>query len=267
MPIPKKSLGQNFLMHARIAERMVHASGIGEGSTVLEIGPGTGMLTRALFDTVPEVKVVAVEADESLIAGLEEKFSSELQTGRLTLIYADVRNFDPGSISGDYGIVANIPYYITGEILRQFLGAKHKPQSMTVLVQREVAARVARGPKESILSLSVKVYGTPKYCFTVPRGAFFPAPNVDSAVLSIQNIDQNVFGTGTADQKAEIQFFEMIKAGFGQKRKKLSKNLELLYSREKIEAAFETLKINPDTRSEDLALADWKNLLQLFTTQ
>lgn len=251
----KKSLGQNFLMHPQTAERIVVASGVGESSTVLEVGPGTGMLTRALLARVH--KVIAVEADHTLLAELGETFAEEIGTGRLELVSGDIRSFDTATIPGEYSVVANIPYYITGEIIRQFLTSTHKPASMTLLVQKEVAVRIARDSKESLLSLSVKAFGTPKYCFTVPRGAFRPAPNVDSAVLSIESIQKDAFSS-PEDEKV---FFEMLRAGFSQKRKRLAKNLEQLYPSESIVRAFRALNLSPNVRSEDIGEDTWRLLV------
>ncbi len=256
----KKSLGQNFLMHAQTAERTVAAAGVTDTDTVLEIGPGTGMLTRALLEKAG--KVIAVEADHTLVEGLLETFAHHIATGKLVIISGDVRSFDTNTVRGDYKLVANIPYYITGEIIRQFLTTDHKPTSMTLLVQKEVAVRIAREKKESLLSLSVKAFGTPKYCFTVPRGAFRPAPNVDSAVLSIEHICSDAFTSPAAEQA----FFEILRAGFSQKRKRLAKNLEQLYAPTTIAHAFTALDLSPNTRSEDLGVETWRALVPLLTT-
>ena len=246
--------GQNFLMHARIAERIVLAANVGPNDTVLEIGPGTGMLTKPLLAAAG--KVVAVEADGALLEGLKNSFSAQITGGKLQLAHADIREFDSETIMEPYHVVANIPYYITGEIIRSFLTAKHKPLSMTLLVQKEVAVRIARAKKESLLSLSVKVYGTPSYCFTVPRGAFFPSPNVDSAVITIQNINQDAF----LDIDAENQFFLLIRAGFAHKRKQLANNLEEYFTKESIKHGFDEAKIGAQLRPEDLTLEQWKIL-------
>lgn len=247
----KKSLGQNFLMHRQTGERIVVAASLPRDATVLEIGPGTGMLTRALLAQVQ--KVVAVEADNSLVTTLEETFASEIGKGRLELISADVRSYDPSTLEGDYHVVANIPYYITGEIIRQFLTSEHQPRSMTLLVQKEVAIRIARSKKESLLSLSVKVYGTPSYCFTVPRGAFIPAPNVDSAVLHIRNINRDSFAMPSDEER----FFSVIRAGFAHKRKRLAKNLEEYWGKEERHAAFAAAGLSENVRAEDLSLPEW----------
>lgn len=248
---PKKALGQNFLLHAQTAERIANASGISKDDTVLEIGPGTGKLTRALL--LRAKRVIAIEADAELIPTLTETFKKEIAEGALTLIRGDVRTFDPASLQKSYHLVANIPYYITGEIIRQFLTTPRQPQSITVLVQKEVAERIARAKKESLLSLSVKAYGTPKYQFTVPRGAFFPAPSVDSAVLSIQNLSKKAF----TDEKEEVHFFSVLHAGFAHKRKLLARNLESVASEEKIIAVFEEIGIPKKARAEDLSVSTW----------
>lgn len=250
---PKKSLGQNFLMHARIAERIVMVSQTSSDDTVLEIGPGTGLLTRALL--AKAARVVAVEADQELIAPLQEKFAHEIAAGRLELVHADIRAFKPGTINESYRLVANIPYYITGEILRMFLTADAKPSSMTLLVQKEVAERIARTKKESLLSLSVKAYGTPAYEFTVPRGAFRPAPSVDSAVLSVSNIKSPF-----TSQKEEGRFFDILRAGFAHKRKLLIRNLEEVAAPETLIQAFEAAELPEKSRAEDVPLSAWRSL-------
>lgn len=247
----KKSLGQNFLMHQQTADRIAVVAKV-EGKTVLEIGPGTGMLTRALLSRAK--RVIAVEADADLVARLSEEFAEEIRTGALTLIHNDIRKFDPASIGESYMLTANIPYYITGEIIRQFLTTREKPSSMTLLVQKEVAVRIAREKKESLLSLSVKVYGTPIYEFTVPRGAFIPAPKVDSAVLSVRDI-RNSWLPGE-----EERFFKVLRAGFAHKRKLLVKNLEVVAPREAIMKAMHELSIPQKTRAEDLSLDLWREL-------
>lgn len=246
MPRAKKSLGQNFLMHARIAERIALSAKLTREDTAFEIGPGTGMLTRELLKLAG--RVIALEADEELVKTLKDEFSDEIAAQRLTLIHGDIRTFDIGTLPKGYALVANIPYYLTGEIFRMFLEAPNQPSSMTLLVQKEVAERVTRSKKESLLSLSIRAYGTPSYEFTVPRGAFVPAPNVDSAVITIRDISRKHFN----DAVEEKRFFELIRAGFAHKRKFVRKNL--------IESGLDAGDIPEKARAEDLPLSTWLTL-------
>jgi 16S rRNA (adenine1518-N6/adenine1519-N6)-dimethyltransferase len=243
MTFAKKSLGQNFLMHARIAERIADTAKLAPDAVVLEIGPGTGMLTRELLKKVK--KVIAVEADYELFEKLQNDFGDEVAEGKLELVHSDIRVFNISSLPRGYALVANIPYYLTGEIFRLFLESENQPSSITLLVQKEVAERIARDKKESILSLSVKAYGTPKYEFTVKRGAFKPAPKVDSAVLTIRDISREKFIT----KREEELFFKLIHAGFAHKRKFVRKNLA--------DIGLPSGDIPEKARAEDVSLTMW----------
>jgi len=245
---PKKSLGQNFLMHARIAERIALVAQLSPDSLVFEIGPGTGMLTRELLKKAK--KVIALEADQELFNKLQEDFKEEIQNARLELIQGDIRAFAIDSLPRGYVLVANIPYYLTGEIFRMFLSSSNQPCSMTLLVQKEVADRIALSKKESTLSLSVKAYGTPKREFIVPRGAFVPAPNVDSAVLRISDISRK----NLPSREIEERFFSLVHAGFAHKRKFVRKNLT--------EAGLPAGDIGEKARAEDLPLSVWLALAE-----
>jgi len=256
MILAKKSLGQNFLKNGAIINEIVKVVQVAEMDTVLEIGPGQGVLTEALLAT--GATVIAVEKDDRLIDVLNEKFSDYISRGLFKLIHGDIldcskSDFEQWGIrEGKYKIVANIPYYITGQILRQFLERDCQPALMVLMVQKEVAERIiTRDGKESILSVSVKAYGEPKYIRTVARGNFQPAPNVDSAVLLINNISKNYF-----DSISENRFFEIIKKGFGQKRKMLKGNLGLT------EEILVNSGISPKARAEELNLTQWKNLIK-----
>ena len=247
----RKSLGQNFLMHTRIAERIANAASASwrtsPDAVVFEIGPGTGMLTRELLQRAG--KVIAIEADNELFEKLQHDFADEIVSGKFELMHGDIRSFDISSLPRGYALVANIPYYLTGEIFRMFLESENQPSAMTLLVQKEVAQRIARSEKGSVLSLSVKAYGTPKYEFTVPRGAFKPAPNVDSAVLTVRAISRKNFHT-----KAEEElFFKLIHAGFAHKRKFVRKNLT--------DAGLLAGDITEKARAEDLSISDWLDLM------
>lgn len=249
-------LGQHFLNAPWAARSLIESLKAQPDETVLEIGPGKGALTKELLTA--RNRVVAIEKDEALAEILRSTFSEHVAGGRLTLIEGDVRNFNPAEhIIGPYVLAANIPYYITGEIIRQFLEAPRQPRAMALLIQKEVAERiVARDGKESILSLSVKAFGTPRLVAKVPKGCFNPPPSVDSAILLVDAISRDFF----ADVD-EPHFFRIVKAGFASKRKKLLNNLGS-FGAEKAQAAFVASGLSENVRAEDLVLAQWRNLAQ-----
>lgn len=257
----KKHLGQHFLHEKGVLTKIRDAANPFMNEIVLEIGPGTGALTATLLPFVG--KLIAIEKDSDLIPVLEERFEKEIAQGKLELLEEDVMNFNPELLSfykeHDYKLVANIPYYITGAIIEKFLSTAFQPTQMVLLIQKEVAERiVARDGKESILSIAVKAYGTPKIIAKVPPGAFTPPPTVDSAILSIEGITRDFFKD--AD---ETLFFTILKGVFGQKRKQIGGTLgEVLGDKEKALAALEKSAISPKTRPEDMTLAQWKTLTQ-----
>lgn len=259
--VAKKSLGQHFLTSKSALEKIVAAGDINANDIVVEAGPGQGVLTEPLL--AASGKVIAIEKDRELVAELRKTFSRDIEGFRLDLKEGDVLDFDPAIISTykkdlTYKVVANIPYYITNAIIRLFLEAKHQPERMVLLIQKEVAERIlARDGKESILSIAVKAYGTPKIAAKVPAGAFNPPPKVDSAILVIDTISKKLF-----EHIDEKQFFKTVRAGFAHKRKRLAGNLTALYEKEAILKAFHKLKFLPDTRAEDITLSDWKKLVQ-----
>lgn len=254
----KKSLGQNFLISGRIVEAIAMAGNLSNRDTVLEIGPGKGVLTKALLAS--GAQVIAIEKDDRLIPVLTEEFKKDIAEKRLTLIHGDVMDIDidksTENIGDAYKIIANIPYYITGALVRKFLSAHKKPSAMILMVQKEVATRIlAHDKKESILSIAVKAYATPTLVMNVARGNFFPIPNVDSAVLKLEAI-HDPFGNAATEKR----FFEIVRAGFAQKRKKLSSNLEKVMSREDIVAKFTELGLEKNVRAEDVPLTMWISL-------
>jgi len=262
MILKKKSLGQHFLRSPKIISDIVLTGNINENDTVLEIGPGEGVLTSELLKT--KAKIISIEKDDRLIPILQKKFTKEITSKKLDLIHDDILNIDIKgmlfNINDQYKVVANIPYYITGQIIRIFLEEKNKPESITLLIQKEVAERiVAKDGKESLLSLSVKAYGEPKYIRTVGRGAFNPPPTVDSAVLNIENISSSKF-EGVSDKL----FFKILHAGFAHKRKQLLPNLTSLYEKESLTKAFEKCDLNLKSRAEDLTLETWIKLCKIL---
>lgn len=251
----KKSLGQNFLTSSKIAEEIADAAEINDNDIVLEIGPGKGMLTKELLKQ--SKKVVAVEKDTELIPRLEETFHNKIERGQLTLIKGDALQVELPPFTK---VVANIPYYITGELTRFFLSRSVQPETIVFLVQKEVADRIARDTKESILSLSVKVYGEPKYVQTVKAQYFNPKPKVDSAILRISNINREFF----QNKEEEGMFFNVIKKGFGQKRKMLLNNLDSFAEKDGLVKMFHDCGINIKARAETLAKEDFMCLVRIL---
>ena len=261
----KKSLGQNFLKSKPALNMMCSAGEVNEKDIILEIGPGKGALTEKLLKKVE--KVIAVEKDRGLVIFLIEKFKNEIENGKLELIEGDILGFNIVDYllpTTSYKLIANIPYNITGAILKKFLAgdppADGQPTKMVLLVQKEVAERiVARDGKESILSLSVKAYGEPKYIMKVSKRFFSPQPKVDSAIIVINNISRKKFA-GVSEKK----FFEVVRAGFAHKRKVLIKNLEVGLPdirksdfRNILERVFEELGTDKKARAENVPIEKW----------
>src|SRR5687768_2859316 len=187
---PRKSLGQHFLKDRTVPPRIAETAGVQASDCIIEVGPGEGVLTEEVARRLDSNmgQLVAAELDNNLIPILQARFAGAVFP-HVTVIHADVLEVLPGDLSGGrpYKLVANLPYYITSAILRHFLEAAHKPKSLTVMVQREVAERmVAKPPNMSLLALSVQYYGRPSIAFRVPPGAFRPPPRVDSAVVHIE---------------------------------------------------------------------------------
>ena len=279
---PKKSFGQNFLTSTAARAAIVSAGHIQTGESILEIGPGKGFLTEALL--LAGAQVTAVELDLELVSFLKEKFNTE-SFKQIQILHADILKYDISALPDKYKLIANIPYYITGAIIERFLSATHKPSLMVVLVQREVAERiVARDSKESILSIAVKVYGEPQIVTRVSAGSFYPKPKVDSAVLSIANINNDFFDSFTDSQRAEQLFFKILKGGFQYKRKYLISNLIKILNNM---LSNETLTIDPAktvqiqniliqtlkdiglderARAENVTIEGWKHIFSAIYT-
>ena len=256
----KKSLGQHFLKSKTALKSMVESSATNQNDVIVEIGPGEGVLTSELLKIAG--KVISIEKDHRLIPILEEKFKEEIKSGKLEILEKDILEFDPKILDSKYKVVANIPYYITGQILRMFLESDFQPESMTLLVQKEVAERiVARDGKENLLSLSVKVFGKPVLVRTVGKGAFSPSPNVDSAILYIKDISKE----NLKNLDSEM-FFSVIHAGFAHKRKQLLPNLASLYSKEKLIETFKICDIDSRSRAEDISLLTWIRLCNIIVS-
>jgi len=217
------------------------------------VGPGTGILTKEILSR--GARVIAIEADPRAITSLEETFAAEIASNQLVIHHHDARTLNPadfGVTDHQYKVVSNIPYYISGSLFRSFLDTDCQPADLVFLIQKEVAQRIARDSKESLLSLSVKVFGTPSYICTVKRGHFNPPPKVDSAVVAVTNINRDAFASIT-----RAKLFAVLHLGFGQKRKQLLGNLSKEYNRANVAAVFTDLNIPLDVRAEDVAPLTW----------
>lgn len=245
----KKSLGQHFLTSTRALDVIVEAGDIKGTDTILEIGPGKGVLTKRLLEKAS--RVIAVEKDDELF----ENLKTQIKDPKLELVHKDILEFDPPKTP--YKLIANIPYNITGAILEKFLSCDNQPERLVLLVQKEVAERiVARDDKESILSISVKIYGNPKYIEKVLAGSFSPAPRVDSAIILISEISK-----GRLSGIDEAKFFQFLKAGFASKRKKLSSNLFKVAPKGRVLEVFQELGLDENLRAEDLKATDWVRII------
>ena len=254
----KKSLGQNFLICPWVASKMVKSAELKEGEVVVEIGPGRGALTKKLLES--GAKVLAIEKDKELCQVLNKKFEKEIKAGQLEIVEADVLEL---VISGffdkmqNYKLIANIPYYITGAILKTFLSLKNKPKTIVLLVQKEVAERIVSA-KGSVLSLSVKFYGSAQKLFNVSKKCFKPQPKVDSAVIKIDIFKNN------ENLGIEKEFFKVLHAAFKQKRKKLINNLKAVLPEERLKDFFEKHELDKNIRAEDLDIERFVEIAKLL---
>lgn len=256
---PHKGLGQNFLSDDTVLSGIADAAGIPEHASVLEVGPGLGSLTRHLAERAE--RVVAVELDKDLVPVLRKEFGD---CGNVEIVQGDILEFAPDKYftDGDYYVAANIPYYITSAVIRHLLEGKARPKRLALTVQKEVAERICAEPgKLSLLALSVQVYGKADMPMIIPAAAFYPEPNVDSAVVRIELFDEPAIPPQDMDR-----FFALAKAGFGQKRKtlrnSLSSNLHL--SGADTEALLQKAGIDPKQRAETLTIGEWKALMEVF---
>lgn len=264
---PKKSLGQHFLRDPHHLERIADAADLSPDDVVLEVGPGTGTLTSVLLARAG--LVIAVEIDPRLVAYLQEHFARE---PRLKVVHADILNVDPGRLvaqeAGEgtrYKVIANLPYYITSAVLRHLLEAPSPPALLVVTVQEEVARRVcASPPNMNLLAVSVQFYGEPRIVHRIPRGAFYPVPEVNSAVVRV-----DVSPVPRVDVPDRETFFRVVKAGFGQRRKQLRNALAagLSLPRPAVDALLARAEIDPRRRAETLTLQEWARLAWALANQ
>jgi 16S rRNA (adenine1518-N6/adenine1519-N6)-dimethyltransferase len=254
---PSKGLGQNFLQDNHALQEIVSVAHILPTDDILEIGPGLGNLTRYLALTAHHI--TAVELDKNLFPALESVLAPYKN---IRLVQGDILKLNPADLMNtpDYLVVANIPYYITSAVIRHLLESQGHPRRLVLTMQEEVAMRICAKPgKMSLLALSVQVYGIPEIVAYIPAEAFFPAPKVDSAVLRVEILPEPLISLALLDK-----FFQMIKAGFSQKRKTLRNSLSggLGIASTEAERMLTGVGIDPMRRAETLSLQEWRTLCE-----
>ena len=251
---PKKSLGQHWLKDPEILADIAEAAELTSGDVVLEIGPGLGTLTSRLLARANSVTAVEFDAD------LARKLPGQFPGKKLTVVNQDILQFDLNQLPKNYKVVANVPYYITSKIVEKLMTAENKPSIAVLLVQKEVAERIAaEAGNMSILSVSVQIFAEAELDIEVPRQFFTPPPKVDSQVVVLRTRNNPLITP--EDQR---DFFRIVKSGFSAKRKKLRSSLSggLGIDKGVAEELLKNAGISPDARAEDLAIDDWKKLLK-----
>ena len=281
----KRSMGQNFLVDAKVLGKIVATANLKSSDTVVEVGSGLGVLTEELVKKAS--RVIAIEKDDKLAEILEMRIEKLGLKEKTNIIIADVLNIVDTHFSflkTQYKLVANIPYNITSILIRKFLEAENPPSEMFLMVQKEVAERICAGPgKMSLLSVSVQFYAEPEIISIVKNTSFFPTPKVDSAIVRIKikrdflasssQISRrslsplatsacnrrNLTGTGKIDNRS---FFRLVKFGFTSKRKTLENNLAagLRISKKEASGIIKSVGLKEKVRAEELSVEEWKDL-------
>ena len=251
---PRKRFSQSFLVDRRLPEHIARAADLGPGDEVLEIGPGLGILTRAL--AARTARVVAVELDRDLAAALPKLVPLNVQ-----IVAEDALRFAPAEhFAGPYKLVANLPYHITSPVILRYLDLPRRPARLVVMVQKEVAERIAAGNgQRSYLAVAVQAVAAVRIVRIVPPGAFFPRPKVDSAVIRLDPLDRPL-----VDDEHRAGFLKLVQAGFAQPRKQLANSLAQGLGVPKADAVALLARagIAPDRRPQDLELGEWRALFE-----
>jgi 16S rRNA (adenine1518-N6/adenine1519-N6)-dimethyltransferase len=257
MPGPIKSLGQHWLRDRDVLAHIADCANLNENDTVLEIGPGLGTLTSELLRRCK--KVVAVEFDTELARKLPAQFPGK----NLEVIQSDILSFDLSMLPAEYKVVANVPYYITSKIVQLLMTAENKPSTAVLLVQKEVAERLAAEPGNmSILAVSAQLFAEVSLGDVIPAALFMPPPKVDSEVVILKTRAQSFLS-----DIAEKDFFRVVKAGFSAKRKMLRSSLSggLSITKDQAETYLNAADISPNARAESLSLEQWVELTRIVT--
>lgn len=266
---PRRSLGQNFMVHPKAPTRIVREAEVSPPHTVLEVGAGVGTLTVLLAEQAG--RVLAVETDPHLIPVLKEEMAGYTN---VEIVHGDILELDPADLLDaspcsdapelwgprldEYLVVANLPYYITSAVIQHLLEAAVRPARMVFTVQYEVAKRmIAASGKMSVLSVAMHFYGEPRILFKLTRGAFYPMPNVDSAVVRL-----DIYEHPPIDVTDVALFFDIVRAGFAQRRKQLRNTLAstLHLDPHQVERAFEDVQVSHTRRAESLSMAEWEQV-------
>lgn len=252
---PNKSFGQNFLVDRAILQKIIEAAELEQDDQVLEVGAGTGVLTRELAREVR--RVVAVELEQDMLTLLEKTAGGH---PNVEIIARNLLYLDPQEVFGQdrYKLVANLPYYITAPTFRHFLESANPPRLLVVMVQYEVAQRITAKPGDmSLLAVSIQFYGQPRIIARVPARAFYPAPKVDSAIVRVDLHAQTPLGPEERDG-----FFRLVQAGFSERRKQIHNSLThgLHHKNEEIRAWLDAAGIEANRRAETLSIEEWLRL-------
>jgi len=266
--IPARSKGQNFLIDESVYHKIVTTADLRPDDIVLEVGPGFGFLTEQLAKRVKQV--IAVELDDKLAEILKERLTAE-KIENVEIVNEDILEVRSEKLevrSNEYKIVANLPYNISSRFLRQFLGSDQlRPKMMVLMLQKEVAARVAAKPGEmSLLAVSVQFFCQPEIISLVPKTAFWPAPEGDSAIMKLEvRSKESEAKSVKLEGGNEKDFFRLVKIGFSARRKKLLNNLAAGYRIGKPEALAAVLAagLSENVRPQDLSVADWIKLFKI----
>ncbi|MBI4282354.1 MAG: ribosomal RNA small subunit methyltransferase A [Chloroflexi bacterium] len=258
--VARKSLGQHFLVDQGALRRVVEAADIQPTDVVVEVGPGTGLLTRLLAERA--ARVIAVEMDEELVARLKKELG---RIPSLTIVQGDAREWDPAAVGEPYKVVANLPYYAATPIVRRFLECSMPPTIMAVTVQREVAqSMVAASGKMKILSVAVQLYGKPRIMGYIRPGSFRPPPKVTSAIVRIEVYEKPALSLGDTDA-----FFKVVRAGFSGARKQLRNSLGHSFGLPgtRMEEVLHEAGIDSRLRAEALSMEQWGRLYDACRSQ
>jgi 16S rRNA (adenine1518-N6/adenine1519-N6)-dimethyltransferase len=259
---PNKSFGQNFLINRSALNEIIEAAEMEPSDEILEVGAGTGVLTRELAQQAR--RVVAVELERDMLALLEETTASHTN---VELIARNLLQLDPVEVFAQrpYKLVANLPYYITAPTFRHFLESANPPRLLVVMVQLEVAQRIVAAPGDmSLLAVSIQFYGLPRIVARVPASAFYPAPKVDSAILCVAIREQVPL-----TQQERDSFFRVVQAGFSARRKQLHNSLThgLHFKNELVRSWLERADIDASRRAETLSIEEWLRLWRVIPSQ